>query len=115
MSTGAASAACRPTIRRTEGYLRIIERFHRRGRLLDVGCAYGHFLENARRFGWRVEGVVTHFAHQHRRTNLQRARYGVAYDGEGWKIASMDLLEHRRADDGQDFVTLLGGDAEEGF
>jgi SAM-dependent methyltransferase len=38
-------------------YLRILERFRKKGRLLDVGSAYGHFMENARRFGWRVEGV----------------------------------------------------------
>jgi SAM-dependent methyltransferase len=38
-------------------YLKVLEMFRRRGRLLDVGCAYGHFLENARLNGWRVEGV----------------------------------------------------------
>jgi len=27
------------------------------GRLLDVGCAMGHFLEFAKRYGWEVEGV----------------------------------------------------------
>jgi len=27
------------------------------GKLLDVGCAMGHFLEFARRYGWEVEGV----------------------------------------------------------
>jgi SAM-dependent methyltransferase len=38
-------------------YLKTVERFHARSRLLDVGCAYGHFLDNARFHGWRVEGV----------------------------------------------------------
>jgi SAM-dependent methyltransferase len=27
------------------------------GKLLDIGCAMGHFLEFARRYGWEVEGV----------------------------------------------------------
>src|SRR5579871_3291491 len=27
------------------------------GRLLDVGCAMGHFLGFAKRYGWQVEGV----------------------------------------------------------
>ena len=27
------------------------------GKLLDVGCAMGHFLEFSRRYGWEVEGV----------------------------------------------------------
>lgn len=43
--------------RRKLRYLKAVERFRPRGRLLDVGCAYGHFLENARLHGWRVEGV----------------------------------------------------------
>jgi SAM-dependent methyltransferase len=43
--------------RRKLRYLKAVERFRPRGRLLDVGCAYGHFLENARFNGWRVEGV----------------------------------------------------------
>jgi 2-polyprenyl-3-methyl-5-hydroxy-6-metoxy-1,4-benzoquinol methylase len=43
--------------RRKLRYLKAVEKFHPRGRLLDVGCAYGHFLENARFNGWRVEGV----------------------------------------------------------
>ena len=45
-----------PAKRKMHG-LAVIERLARPGRLLDVGCAYGHFLENARRHGWRVEGV----------------------------------------------------------
>ena len=44
-------------LRRKPRYLRIVERFRPRGRILDIGCAYGHFLESARLHGWRVEGV----------------------------------------------------------
>jgi len=34
-----------------------LERFRKTGRLLEVGCSYGYFLEVARRAGWRAEGV----------------------------------------------------------
>jgi len=34
-----------------------LERFHKPGRLLDVGCAMGFLLEAARRRGWQVVGL----------------------------------------------------------
>jgi 2-polyprenyl-3-methyl-5-hydroxy-6-metoxy-1,4-benzoquinol methylase/uncharacterized C2H2 Zn-finger protein len=37
--------------------LRLLERFDAAGPLLDVGCAGGFFLDEARRRGWAVEGV----------------------------------------------------------
>src|SRR5882724_224888 len=33
------------------------ERFRKTGRLLEIGCSYGYFLETARRSGWIAEGV----------------------------------------------------------
>jgi SAM-dependent methyltransferase len=36
---------------------RLIQRYPSGGRLLDVGCAYGRFLEIMRNGGWQVEGV----------------------------------------------------------
>jgi 2-polyprenyl-3-methyl-5-hydroxy-6-metoxy-1,4-benzoquinol methylase len=41
-------------------YLRRIARGAPRGRLLDVGCAHGFFLAEARRLGYRVAGVEFH-------------------------------------------------------
>ena len=55
---------------------------------------------------WRVEGRVTHYGHTHTRRNLQRARYHVIHDGEGWKIAGRVILEHERSDDGEDFYPV---------
>ncbi|MCX8038134.1 MAG: class I SAM-dependent methyltransferase [Candidatus Sumerlaeia bacterium] len=36
---------------------RLIARFPAGGRLLDVGCAYGGFLEMMKKAGWQVEGI----------------------------------------------------------
>jgi len=36
---------------------RLIQSHPSGGRLLDVGCAYGHFLEVMRSVGWQVEGI----------------------------------------------------------
>jgi SAM-dependent methyltransferase len=41
-------------------YLHRIARHAPRGRLLDVGCAHGFFLEEARRRGYQVAGVEFH-------------------------------------------------------
>jgi SAM-dependent methyltransferase len=37
--------------------LREIESLHPPGDLLEIGCAYGYFLDEARACGWRVRGV----------------------------------------------------------
>ncbi len=50
----AESEAARPAMRRV---LAEIEAKVPVGRILDVGCGYGMFLEEARRLGWTVQGV----------------------------------------------------------
>jgi SAM-dependent methyltransferase len=58
--------------RQARRYLRRIERLRvRPGRLLDVGCAAGFFLDEARRAGWQVTGVdVSPYAVRHARDVL---------------------------------------------
>ena len=48
---------------------------------------------------WRVHGLVTHWGHQHERTNEYSARYHIAHDGASWKIAAVDVTEHERVED----------------
>ena len=57
---------------------------------------------------WVVNGVVSHWGHIHRRSNVYRARYRIApfasddqADGEAqatWKISAIEVLEHERSD-----------------
>jgi 2-polyprenyl-3-methyl-5-hydroxy-6-metoxy-1,4-benzoquinol methylase len=51
-------------IRRTSAKrLRLLERYIQPGRMLDVGCAVGFFIDEARKRGWQVEGMdVSAFA-----------------------------------------------------
>jgi hypothetical protein len=62
---------------------------------------------------WRVEGDVTHYGHTHTRTNVYRALYQVAHDGEGWKIQGWEVLEHSRADDQDRLRTLIGPEGDD--
>jgi SAM-dependent methyltransferase len=82
------------------GYLREIARFHPRGRLLDAGCAFGRFLEDARRV-YDCEGVdISDYALRRARARLpgvrlhhaaiQRFRPGRTFD----VVTSFDVLEH---------------------
>jgi SAM-dependent methyltransferase len=55
----------------------IEKRYGRKGRLLDVGCALGDFLMEAKDAGWDVEGVeISHFAAQRARERGLRVSAG---------------------------------------
>jgi len=46
-----------PNIRRTfAGRLKRLSQVVQPGKLLDVGCAAGFFLDEARKIGWQVQG-----------------------------------------------------------
>lgn len=61
-----------PNIRRiARARLEMIERFCPGGSLLDVGCAAGFLLDEARRRGWTVQGVeVSRYASEYARGEL---------------------------------------------
>jgi len=64
----------------------IERRYGRRGKLLDVGCALGDFLLEARAAGWDVEGVeISAFAAQRAREQGLRVRTG--------RLEALDLPE----------------------
>jgi len=79
-----------------ERICRAVERVKREGRLLDVGCATGNFLERMRRRGnWRVQGVEI---------NEEAARY--ARDRFGLDVFGGELGAAGYADRSFDVVTL---------
>ncbi len=81
--------------------LNTIERYAARGRLLDVGCATGFFLDLARSQGWEVVGSeVSEFsAHYARQTLGLDVRLGtlkqLSFEGEAFDVVTMwDVIEH---------------------
>jgi 2-polyprenyl-3-methyl-5-hydroxy-6-metoxy-1,4-benzoquinol methylase len=80
-----------------------IEKFKADGSLLDVGCAFGFFLDVARERGWKVTGVeISQFAAEYavRQLGLNVIHHNI----ESWEcqagsydvITMWDLLEHLR-------------------
>ena len=74
--------------------LDLIERYTpQRGRLLDVGCALGFFLETARRRGWNVEGVdISEHAVSYARDELRLAARCGMLEEAGFEPGSFDVL-----------------------
>jgi 2-polyprenyl-3-methyl-5-hydroxy-6-metoxy-1,4-benzoquinol methylase len=74
--------------------LDMIERYEtKRGRLLDVGCALGFFIDTAHKRGWAVDGVdISEHAVQYARDTLGLpARVGMLEDA-GYPQAEFDVL-----------------------
>jgi len=83
--------------------LRDIERLKAGGSLLDVGCAFGFFLDVAREWGWTVTGVeISEFASGYAENAL--GLDVINHNAESWDyppgsydvITMWDLLEHLR-------------------
>jgi 2-polyprenyl-3-methyl-5-hydroxy-6-metoxy-1,4-benzoquinol methylase len=74
------------------GTVDFIRKFRPSGRLLDVGCAYGFFLQEARRH-YDVSGIeLAEDAAEHcRRTGL-RVRSGVADEANLAQLGAMDVI-----------------------
>lgn len=67
-----------------------------RGRLLDVGCGAGYFLDAARMAGWQVAGV-----------ELSEPAAAAARDGLGLQLYSGSLHRAAFPDDAFDLVTMF--------
>jgi SAM-dependent methyltransferase len=81
--------------------LKLLERYQPAGRLLDVGCAAGFFLDEARQRGWDAEGVelAVHMAAYARDSlglSVRAAPFGEAQlePGAYDAITMWDYLEH---------------------
>ena len=77
-------------------HLRIVGRYVRTGRILDVGCASGIFLQHAANAGWQITGLEPS-------TELYlQARERLAGRGD----VHACILEHARLEPGFDAITL---------
>jgi len=82
-----------PILRREfTGTVEFVRRFQPSGRLLDVGCAYGFFLQEAKRI-YEVSGIeLAEDAAEHcRRTGL-RVLSGVADEANLARLGTMDVI-----------------------
>lgn len=81
--------------------LRRLEQFVQPGKLLDVGCAAGFFLDEAHKHGWQVQGVdVSNFVVQYARERFgYDVRQGSLLDqdyptGDYDLVTLWDVIEH---------------------
>ena len=80
-----------------------IERHKPRGKLLDVGCAAGFLLDEARRRGWEPQGVeISRFASEYARRKLELEVFTGSLEAAKFPDAEFDVvvlyfvLEHLR-------------------
>lgn len=78
-----------------------LERFIRPGRMVDVGCAVGFYLDEAHKRGWQVEGLdVSNFAVEYAREHFgldarQGSFTGQEFAPESFDLVTMwDVIEH---------------------
>jgi len=84
--------------------LKTIEKYKKKGKILDVGCATGFFLELAKSKGWEVYGTeISKFAVKHAKDklNLKNVFYGdlkkIKFKENMFDVVTMfDVIEHLR-------------------
>lgn len=50
------------------------------------------------RQAWTVRGRVSHWGHEHSRENAYEAEYLIRNDGDGWRLAGCEILDHSRVE-----------------
>lgn len=92
-----------PLVQLYERWLDGLERFHRPGTLLDIGCGTGLFLAVARRRGWTPFGIddcdeATRHARERFGLDVQSGDFAqFAADGQRFDAITMwDIIEHAR-------------------
>ena len=73
--------------------LKIINKFCRKGRLLDIGCAFGFFLELAGNNGWDVQGIeISEHAYNYAKNVLKLPVLNKTLEEAGFKKNSFDVV-----------------------
>lgn len=90
-------------VKTSQRRLREIEKLKRPGSLLDIGCAFGFFMDVARERGWTVTGVeISRFAAEYAAGELgldvvNTSAESYEYGSRSYDVITMwDLLEHLR-------------------
>ena len=78
-----------------------IENYLKGGKLLDVGCAYGFFLELAKKNGWQVQGTeISEAAYMYAKNKLKlpvlnKALEEAEFKNESYDVVTLfDVIEH---------------------
>ncbi len=78
-----------------------IERFSKQGKLLDVGCAFGFFLELASKNGWQVKGIeISKDAYRYAKNKLRlpvinKTLEEAKFNGNSFDVVTLfDVIEH---------------------
>jgi len=81
--------------------IKTIERFKKKGKLLDIGCSYGYFLKLAQGYGWETYGIeisdyVSHYCRQKLNLNVFTGDVREAhYPSQYFDVITMfHVLEH---------------------
>jgi len=81
--------------------MKIINRYRRLGRILDVGCSTGYFLEYAARNGWEVAGCelasyTARIARERMKADIREGSFlETGFSGEYFDAVTMwDVIEH---------------------
>ena len=73
--------------------LKIINKLSRKGRLLDIGCALGFFLELARDNGWDVQGLeISRYAYNYAKNMLKLPVMNKTLEKSRFKSNSFDVV-----------------------
>nr|MBI4156734.1 class I SAM-dependent methyltransferase [Candidatus Woesearchaeota archaeon] len=81
--------------------LRIVKKYKRNGRFLDIGCAAGYFLNLARKYGYQVHGVeISKFASEFARKKFKLDVFNGELENAKFKdnffdiVVAANVLEH---------------------
>lgn len=99
--TGGYLATRELIIKSANETLKTIEKYREKGRILDVGCATGFFLQTARIWGWETYGVeISKYASQYARQKLDLNVFAgkltqARYESDYFDVITMfDVLSH---------------------
>ncbi len=88
-------------IKRTQNNIKLLSKYKKSGRLLDIGCSYGYILKTFQNYGYKTEGIEIskrsyQYAKKYCKVNVKYGNFNkFHYDEQSFDIVSLfDTLEH---------------------